>query len=549
MRYFSGKFLDIVGQNHLAERYHASKSVFIEAVVRHAAVTYLLRLWKIYHQRIKEQSLDLLLKREGYSLYWLQQGKPGSPFCKENLDICLAEVTNTFIAKLSNPKLSNEMFNNFLTKILILAFQERELELNQDSSLTSKIFEELREDYLEYDNWTNKKWAFLTISIGRRLGKEEAEKDKYLPLQTIEKNLGLLKLLNLTESPVFSPKNLGCIDSSLVSKAVIYTSIRSKDIEKNIRGEGEYFFEDFPELKISINLTDRNSSARNPLILAFTQAKKVAEQIDSKVAIAHLILSAFAQEQNWQGSFCINHRTIADLMWRDATRSTKNYINQINQTLLLLNRMHVHIQTPEFECRDILWQIGTYRNNKEGAFFKISPGGWAEEFQMGCRSFITNKVFHLRKDSAALKIGLILLNDSRIYWTARELIYQSLGTLKYKKNRFKGCLDTLQALLKWNIEYTEKNCWLDSVITVFPDPLVIEKVITSPITTSGFQHNSLALQVKKYCDRNHITAQFFASCCGVSPATLSRLKNGQGISRMTQKQISRFLNSQLNKVS
>lgn len=537
--------VDYVGQISLEDLPRGILDTFHIGVIKNAAYGYFVTLWYAYLEKIDSQAADLINKRKALASY-MATYEEGLTVLVDHLGTdafhqCINKISDDLLSFVEERGIFVGLVHEALSLQVLWALMEYEADISGVSqSPSTSSLDDVREIFLNSAEWLKKGWLEATIQVGGALGESKARLDEQLSLQQIEKNLGFFEVFKIKEFSLFSSNNLGVIDNSLLTQNVTLASVRSPEIEMNGQGEGEYCFDKDSIPRVSIYLTKTAPYSGNPMVLAFEQARQVAEQIDSKVAIAHLILSAFAQEQDWKRVFRIDHRTLADLMWKDATRSTKSYIKQVNQTMSLLCRMQLRIQDHNFEWRGMIWEISTFAN-REGAFFEISPGKWVKHLKQSGRHFTTNDVFYLRKDSPALKIGLTILSNSKKTWTVEELIYQSMGSTCLRKSRFLESIETLRHVLNWKINLTQKNNWHESIVSIRP------RLLQPTTTVKPHQNNispdflPLSTQVQEYCHRNNIPASELAALIDVSESTLSRLKNGQRISARKQNQITSFL--------
>jgi hypothetical protein len=135
---------------------------------------------------------------------------------------------------------------------------------------------------------------------------------------SLEQLVRFLRLEDLFEQKTepFSAQRTAGISTNPIIISTISALIAPKDLQKDRDGRG-FFVSEFPDqLVIKTFISAHQTNSGNPNLLAFEQAKQVAESFDTSVASIHLVFAAHAQSLSrpWNGRFRVNCDELIELL-------------------------------------------------------------------------------------------------------------------------------------------------------------------------------------------------------------------------------------------
>jgi hypothetical protein len=487
-----------------------------------------------------------------------------------------------------NPKIVDSTLENMLFNCLLRGIQDLINQSGRDAvrlDTYDELLDILTERYLTDPSWLSHSNKQSLLMSGFYIASQNIEAIKK-ELSTLEQ---FAKFLELDSFIVQKPKPFSAQRTSFVSNhpvlaSAISTLIASEALQKDNNGHG-FFESKFPnQLVIRTYISAYQPSSGNPNLLAFEQAKQVAEKFNTSVASIHLVFAAHAQSLSrpWEGKFRVNCDELIELLEIGSKRrghSLPKLRAEIYQMVMTLQQIMVQaVRVEDDRSRMMiqptpLWnilpevemQIGSTNdfNLVESVGFVISPGAWLDYCDEVKNSSFSLDLFKLRQDSLAKKIALVVSITGTTSWNVEDLLEKAYGLFQFpnrvanssrlrnQKTLFVNALRKLTEILRWQCEFDPSGNWLYSTVKILkPKELdrfskrleLSSKEMVSPVNDASIIKN-LLYHLGSKAERD-FTQSDLAAKVGMRQATISDVFTGKRqMGPMFRKKINAFIDT------
>lgn len=507
---------------------------------------------------------------------------------KESLNMVMKNhISSTKKFFQENPKIVDSVLKDMLFHCLLWGIQDLVNQSGWDAvrvDTYDELLDILSEQYFKDKSWLRQCNIQSLSMSGFYIASQSIEAIKK-ELSTLEQ---FAKFLDLDSFIVQRPKPFSAQRTSFVSNhpilaSAISTLIASESLQKDHTGHG--FFESrFPnQLVIRTYISAYQPSSGNPNLLAFEQAKQVAERFNTSVASIHLVFAAYAQSLSrpWEGKFRVNCDELIELLEIGSKRrghSLPKLRAEVYQMVMTLQQIMVQaVRRVKVDCARMmiqptpLWnilpevemQIGSTNDFDliESVGFVISPGAWLDYCDEVKNSSFSLDLFKLRQDSLAKKIALVVSITGKTTWDVEELLKKAYGLFQFsekiadssklsnQKKLFENALSKLKEILRWECELEHSGDWLNSQVKI-KQPKALDSVsrrlelpskdMVSPVNGAIIIKN-LLYHLGSKADRD-FTESDLAVKIGVRQATISDILLGKcQMSQKSRKKMDDFI--------